>query len=324
MARTTGPKSFGRPLPDKMREPAYHVLRLMMDKGRGVTFTEAADALGGSRAWWSWHIAYLEREGFIDRRGERRYDKAVVNYPQANMLSILKGDPLPYGKTEKASYSKGRRRGLAPDGGTRYKKSVRAPKMDRSLLQPGRNNEKLGHSVVKGRFAGHTLYSLTLEEGKSCPPCDLADVCYGGNMPFARRWAHGEALERTLRYQVPRLPGKVLLRLHVLGDFYSVPYTEMWTTELGVPVFGYTHHSPSSPIGRAIMSAPWENFAVRFSWKAGHSGAQKRRGAVTITEDSQAEDHDAIICPVQTNKAESCATCGLCWNTQRNIAFRSH
>ena len=202
---------------------------------------------------------------------------------------------------------------------------MRPPLADKPILQPGRNNKKLGHLVTKGRFAGHALYSLTLEEGRSCPTCDLAKVCYGGNMPFARRWEHGAELEAVLRAQVPKLPGKALIRLHVLGDFYSVPYTRMWAEQLGVPVFGYTHHKPTSRIGKYItQGTDWDTFAVRTSWKHGEPGAQASRGAVTITDDTQAEEHDAIICPVQTKQADSCATCGLCWNTERNIAFRTH
>ncbi len=34
--------------------------------------------------------------------------------------------------------------------------------------------------------------------------------------------------------------------------------------------------------------------------------------------------YDAIICPAQTGKADSCGTCALCWHTKRRIAFLQH
>ena len=32
----------------------------------------------------------------------------------------------------------------------------------------------------------------------------------------------------------------------------------------------------------------------------------------------------AIICPAQTGATDCCATCALCWNSVRSIAFRRH
>lgn len=33
---------------------------------------------------------------------------------------------------------------------------------------------------------------------------------------------------------------------------------------------------------------------------------------------------DLIPCPVQTGKTECCATCALCWQTERKIVFLAH
>ena len=75
-------------------------------------------------------------------------------------------------------------------------------------------------------------------------------------MPFAHRLEHGEELERRLITEVKEIcrlaaskDRKVLIRLHVLGDFYSVGYVEMWRKLLvlhkNLYVWGYTHVTPS-------------------------------------------------------------------------------
>ena len=35
-------------------------------------------------------------------------------------------------------------------------------------------------------------------------------------------------------------------------------------------------------------------------------------------------DPDAILCPAQTGATDCCATCALCWQSLRSIAFRPH
>lgn len=35
-------------------------------------------------------------------------------------------------------------------------------------------------------------------------------------------------------------------------------------------------------------------------------------------------DPDAILCPAQTGATDCCATCVLCWQSERSIAFRPH
>jgi len=35
-------------------------------------------------------------------------------------------------------------------------------------------------------------------------------------------------------------------------------------------------------------------------------------------------DTEAIACPAQTGGTDCCATCALCWNSQRSISFRRH
>jgi hypothetical protein len=61
----------------------------------------------------------------------------------------------------------------------------------------------------------------------------------------------------------------------------------------------------------------WDRFSIRFS--------DAPIGPATITiESKHQKPPDAIICPEQINRTESCSTCGLCWQTARRIAFIQH
>lgn len=308
-----------------MTTPDRHVRRtlvlgLILKTGKGYTFTDMADTFGGARGLWGFTMMELERQGHVKRLNPPSWlditvtasGKALLNKPYQMKLPI---EGLGH-----------RAKGLHPDGGTRFKKAIRTPDAGSPVLKSGAANVKLGKAVTKGRHAGRKMFSLTLEEGRTCPPCDLASVCYGGNMHLAHRYAHGEALENAVRGQVAAIgAGSMLVRLHVLGDFYSLAYARMWAEELDVPVFGYTHHHPFTTMGRYLFSHPWERFSVRKSFRHGAGiGAVPRRGAVTIDLPEQAAAHDAIICPVQTGAQKDCAHCGLCWNTEQNIAFLTH
>ncbi len=317
-------------LPGKLSNKAYHALCLMVKHGRGVTFTEAAQELGGTRGQWSWAIKECEDNGFIDRQGQDRFDMAVVT-PDGHLLRQLRGEPKPLGagRTKKVSA------GLSDDGGTRYGKMVRIPTPDTPVLQPGRANVKLGHRVLKGRHKGRKIFALTLEEGRTCPTCDHEDICYGGNMHLAVRWKHGPELEQAIGNQlqsIARSREKLdpLLRLHVLGDFYSDRYARLWFEEWDVPIFGFTHHHPLSLIGKRVFAQDWDRFSLRWSWRADRKPPISRHGAVTVKAKTdaefqvQAKRFDAIPCPVQTGRAKSCASCALCWQSERNIAFREH
>ena len=82
--------------------------------------------------------------------------------------------------------------------------------------------------VKKGKFKGYVIFTLTLEERATCPrECYHWDNCYGNNMAFAHRIEHGPALEAKLGEEIAELCATykgVIIRLHVLGDFYSVDY----------------------------------------------------------------------------------------------------
>ena len=90
-------------------------------------------------------------------------------------------------------------------------------------------NVKLGKRVTKGKLKGFPIFTLTLEERATCPAsCIHWGDCYGNNMMNAIRYKGDQALldqiESDLAYYQAKYPKGFLVRLHILGDFYSVAY----------------------------------------------------------------------------------------------------
>lgn len=198
------------------------------------------------------------------------------------------------------------------------------------VLKSGHQSRKIGAFVAKGPRRGWPIFTLTLEERASCPrTCLEWQTCYGNNMQAAERIVHGDALIAALTLELRALqerhPDGFMVRLHVLGDFWSTGYVEFWSAMLGalpaLHVFGFTAHVPSSEIGRAIARVMsdrgWRRFAIRFS------GAPHELRASRVIGPGQ-RDPDAILCPAQTGATDCCGTCALCWQTDRSIAFRRH
>ncbi|GLQ09206.1 hypothetical protein GCM10007913_11380 [Devosia yakushimensis] len=216
------------------------------------------------------------------------------------------------------------------DGRTIYPRTVR-PLEDRYVLKSGIHQSKIGGRLLKGKWKGMPVYCLTLEERATCPrECQLWRACYGNAMHMAHRWRHGEALERRLRIEVARLAKAhtegFAVRLHILGDFYSVVYVELWADLLRrhreLHVFGFSARwNHADPIARPLITLAmenWDRFAIRFS-----NAPVDTCSTVTIEHAGQ-RPADAIICPAQMGQTESCSTCGLCWQTERRIAFIRH
>lgn len=221
---------------------------------------------------------------------------------------------------------------MPPDAtGTRYQKAVVDPTDKPELLLSGFNNIKLGRDVRKGRFRGYHIFKATLEERATCPTtCGHWRDCYGNNMPFATRLKHGAALEARLPGEIARLLGKrgrvgIMVRLHELGDFYSVEYVQLWGRLLeehpNLACWGYTARQPNSEIGNAIAELVLkygDRFAIRWS-----DGGLETHSTVSISEPEECPPN-AFVCPEQTDKTIGCGTCGACWATTRNVAFLDH
>jgi len=228
-------------------------------------------------------------------------------------------------------------RGLQPDnpaareGRTIFPSTVVHPTDSRRILISGVNQRKIGGEVVKGRWRGMPIFCVTLEERATCPEsCHHWLDCYGNNMHMARRHQHGAALEAALAAELAdkqrEHPAGFVVRLHILGDFYDEAYVMLWrrwmTQFPALRIFGYTARPFETVIGRLVdtMNADFGDRAyIRFSRTEAAAGVIN---AITIPDADFTTD--AIICPAQTGKSACCGTCGLCWSTDKTIAFLQH
>lgn len=233
---------------------------------------------------------------------------------------------------------------LAPDHpamrgmSTRYPSTLREPRPGESVLKRGGDNRKIGAVVSKGRLAGCPIYTLTLTERATCPAsCTMLAACYGNRMHWARRWRAGPEFEIALRWDLALIaashPDGFLVRLHVLGDFYSPDYVALWAAALAtypnLNVFGFTHRDPADPIGSRLLALRdnlWPRFALRFSARSGP------RNAIILNRIPARADLDdgAVVCAEQwealrgRSERRCCATCGFCWTADAAVAFVEH
>lgn len=217
------------------------------------------------------------------------------------------------------------------EGRTLYQAAVVDVAGLNNVLIAGVNSKKIGGVITKGPARGFPIYTLTLEERATCPTsCRHWRSCYGNAMHLAKRVRHGPEFEARLESELAilqsRHPGGFAVRLHVLGDFYSVEYVNLWRHFLfrfrSLFVFGFTARwERSDPIALALLllvREEWGRFSVRFS-----NAPVDECSTVSIEHPIQ-KPPDAIICPAQTGATESCGTCGLCWHSRRRIAFLQH
>lgn len=217
------------------------------------------------------------------------------------------------------------------EGRTIFPSSVQRAEPKSRILKSGHHNPKIGKVVMKGRWKGMPIYTLTLEERATCPrTCLEWRHCYGNSMHLADRFRVGARFELLLELQIRELakqhPQGFVVRLHVLGDFYSEAYALrwwIWMTQIEqLHVFGFTARiDPDSPITQALARIRRE-FPDR--WWIRFSGADMATMASEVVDLPDAAHPDSIVCPQQTGRTLACATCGLCWASKRNIAFLRH
>lgn len=215
---------------------------------------------------------------------------------------------------------------------TLYPATVRASR-DRWALKSGDNARKIGAQILKGKWRGFPVYTLTLEERKTCPTsCHHWRSCMGNKMNWADRVAAGPdllwRLEREIALLEIRHPRGFCARLHILGDFFSAEYVQFWERMLeqhpALHVWGYSaRHDKDDPIAAALFALvqkQWDRFAIRFS----NAPVPFALPATITVEHPLQVPPDAILCPEQTARTESCSTCAICWGSKRRIAFLQH
>lgn len=213
-------------------------------------------------------------------------------------------------------------------GRTIFPSRVFDPDEVQRVLKTGHQSRKIGKSVQKGPRRGWPIFTLTLEERATCPrTCKAWAFCYGNSMQAAERLVAGPALEEALWDELLALqfahPGGFMVRLHVLGDFYSLGYVRLWERALkafpALHVFGFTARQPSEEIGHLLWTmteVDWDRFAIRFSGLNSPLKASVLQGDIPPIQ--------AIPCPAQTGATDCCATCALCWSSDRSISFARH
>lgn len=198
----------------------------------------------------------------------------------------------------------------------------------KNVLKSGNNSRKTGKMVEKGAWKGFPIYTLTLEERATCSrACKTWDRCYGNNMQYADRIMQDDVFEMRLVRELHALqaefPAGFVVRLHVLGDFYSVEYVDLWKHALdclpALRIWGYTGREPDSDIGMAILGLNVfypERIRIRFSgFDIGGMGS-------LVISDETASKH--TICPAQLEKTAVCATCAFCWTANGVVEFLEH
>ena len=202
------------------------------------------------------------------------------------------------------------------------------------VLKPS-TNKKLGRKVLRGKLKGYPMYTLTLVERETCTSdCEHWADCYGNNMPFGHRFKTKGLMPR-LNLELDGLdkkhPNGYLIRLHVLGDFYSVEYVKFWHKQLinrpALNIYGYSRHHYgitnankwSRNIGQALLDVRnnigFDRFAIRFSMLPSDNLSANTEHNTT---------DDAITCLVQVDKSDSCGDCTLCWASKKPITFLDH
>lgn len=224
-------------------------------------------------------------------------------------------------------------------GRTLFLKNVTATADSVRFLIGGENNAKIGKVVTKGEWAGFPIFTLTLEERATCPrSCALWRDCYGNAMHWPKRWDHRDpAFMPTLREEIEWLsrknPAGLVIRLHILGDFFSFEYAKLWAEMIDtfpqLHVYGYTARRPdaddaeSREIAKGLQrlkEAAWDQFALRFSHETPGPGR-------SVVFDADPQRPDVIMCPAQPEKTATCGTCGLCWAEaarDKTIGFLRH
>tara|TARA_R110000868_G_scaffold36278_17_gene128910 strand:- start:8784 stop:9461 length:678 start_codon:yes stop_codon:yes gene_type:complete len=214
---------------------------------------------------------------------------------------------------------------------TRYKKSIKKP--NNKMLKEGKANKKLGWKITRRMWKGMPIHSLTLEERETCTPnCLEYKNCYGNNMPFAHRFDHtAPDFYKKLLGQIKELankyPAGFVLRLHVLGDFFSPAYVAFWHKALlrfpQLNIFGYTHHLHSTNIGRKLNQLNGyypTRMRIRYS---GDPHVSFSARVVKKDEDPNLKNGETI-CPEQTGKLKHCAECAYCWTSKHGVVFLEH
>jgi len=215
-------------------------------------------------------------------------------------------------------------------GRTIHGKTVTPAARAKRMLKDAKWSAKIGSPAMKGAWKGFPLFTLTLEERATCPrTCLEWRTCYGnnlGHMTVERLFDDGyleTRLHAEIAHRATLYPKGFAIRLHVLGDFYSIAYVDFWKRMLRefdmLHLFGFTARAPADPIGTAVLEMMQEFDARAMLRFSGRPYPQLCSEVV-----DSAEDANFIICPAERKVDHDCARCGLCWTSDHSITFLRH
>lgn len=198
--------------------------------------------------------------------------------------------------------------------------------VDRCLI-PAENNSKIGSHWTKV-WRGVPIYTLTLAERTTCVrSCPQWRSCMGNHMPRAWRIAYDDALLPKLEEEIWNLAATYdafSVRLHTLGDFADVAYTQFWLDQVrktqALRCFGFTANRRDSEIGALIEGAGWDRFRIRFSNQTGS------RSARVMIDPPRGRHLDGVVtCAEVSGDAKSCGDCGWCLHESvKTIVLKLH
>lgn len=211
---------------------------------------------------------------------------------------------------------------------TIHPKSKRSP-TETTILKSVSDNKKMGKGsnlITKGKWSGMPMFQMSLEERATCSrDCQQWASCFANNMAFAHRIDHTHpefipTLDAELSALCHLYRHGVVVRPHVIGDYFSAEYAQWWMDQVerhkNLHLFGFTHWARSSDIGKIISHAnESDRVWIRFSDQGGEMSANVAGGAF---------DNDGFQCPEQVGKTNSCLTCAACWGTLRAVRFKHH
>lgn len=271
------------------------------------------------------------QRGSGDAAVAKKVERAAAKRAKVKDRRRFKVVPVPMGQPNKIASA-----AVQAAGRSIFRDRVFTPSDAEPVLKDGSSNSKIGGDVLVGWLKGARILTLTLEERATCPrTCAMWAGCYGNAMQHARRWAVGPELLDRISADVRRECAehdRVLVRLHVLGDFYAHEYVDFWANLLtefkGLHVFGFSAWGPKTEIGERLALAR-AVFGRRFMMR--HSGCSGTWGSFTLPFPTDRPTiGDAIVCPEQIHaidrpeRGTHCGNCAVCWTTSRPVAFIEH
>ena len=162
--------------------------------------------------------------------------------------------------------------------------------------------------------------------------------CYGRNMPFADRMDHESpdfynALERDVEYLNAKHPVGFAIRLHELGDFFSLDYVSFWEMLLcsypALNAFGYSHTRGAiddklDMLYTCYATVERPRFAIYDSDGIHVTGIRPTASTIKHLFEDFKPPRGTVVCPQQLKKTASYATCGLCPSGDVNLLFLTH